>query len=154
MNDEMNDEYYMDMAIELAKKARDIDEVPIGCVIVFDGEVIGRGYNMRNTKKSTLAHAEIIAIDEATKKVGDWRLEDATMYVTLEPCPMCAGAVLQSRMARIVIGAMNSKAGSVGSVVNLLDNKAFNHQVDITRGICAKRCGDLISNFFKKLREK
>ncbi len=150
----MRDNYYMDIAYELALEAKKIDEVPIGCVIVKDDEIIGRGYNQRNTKKSTLAHAEIIAIDEATKHIKDWRLERTTLYVTLEPCPMCAGAILQSRIPNVVIGAMNKKAGSVGTVVNLLNNDSFNHQVDITYNVRKEKCSKLISDFFKELRER
>ncbi len=150
----MNDIEYMNRAIELAKKAEEINEVPIGCVIVYEDKIIGEGYNRRNTIKNTLAHAEIIAIDQASKYIGDWRLEGATIYVTLEPCPMCAGAILQSRMDRIVIGAMNNKFGSAGTIVNLLDNDDFNHQVDITYGICEESCSEILSNFFRKLRGK
>ncbi len=150
----MNDIEYMNRAIDLAKEAEKIEEVPIGCVIVYEDKIIGEGYNHRNTSKSTLAHAEIMAIDQASKYIGDWRLEGATMYVTLEPCPMCAGAVLQSRMDRIVIGAMNNKFGSVGTIVNLLNNEEFNHQVDITYGVCEESCSTILSKFFRRLREK
>ena len=128
-------EKYMKDAIRQAKKAAALGEVPIGCVIVHDGQVIGRGYNRRNTDKSTLAHAEITAIKRASKKLGDWRLEDCTMYVTLEPCQMCAGAIVQSRMKKVVIGSMNPKAGCAGSVLNLLQMAQFNHQVEIERGV-------------------
>ncbi len=148
------DEKYMKAALQQAKKAYALDEVPIGCVIVRDGKIIARGYNRRNTDKNTLAHAELSAIRRASKKTGDWRLEECTMYVTLEPCQMCAGAIVQSRMQRVVIGAMNPKAGCAGSVLNLLDMDAFNHQVVITKGVCEKECSDMLSEFFKELRHK
>ncbi len=152
--DGADDEYYMRQAMELAKKAASFNEVPIGCVIVCNGKIIGRGYNMRNSEKNALAHAEIMAIDEANRAAGDWRLEGATTYVTLEPCPMCAGAILQARISRVVIGAMNKKSGSVGTIVNLLNNENFNHQVDITYDVCADDCAMLLSDFFRKLRGK
>ena len=125
------DERYMKEAIKQAKKAYALDEVPIGCVIVQDHKIIARGYNRRNTDKNALAHAEISAIKKASKKTGDWRLEDCTMYVTLEPCQMCAGAIVQSRMKKVVIGAMNPKAGCAGSVINILQMKQFNHQAEM-----------------------
>lgn len=145
---------YMKAAIQQAKKAYAIEEVPIGCVIVHDGKIIARGYNRRNTDKLTLAHAELSAIKKASKKLGDWRLEGCTMYVTLEPCQMCAGAIVQARMDKVVIGCMNAKAGSAGSVINLLNMKAFNHQVEIEIGVLKEECSFLLSNFFKELREK
>lgn len=146
------DEKFMREAMRQAGKARALKEVPIGCVIVRDGQVIARGYNRRNTDKSTLAHAEISALKKACKRTGDWRLEDCTLYVTLEPCPMCAGAIVQSRMKRVVIGCMNPKAGSAGSVVNLLQERGFNHQVEITCGILGDECSTMLSSFFKELR--
>jgi tRNA(adenine34) deaminase len=146
------DEKYMKAAILQAKKAAAIDEVPIGCVIVRDGKIIARGYNRRNIDKNTLAHAELSAIRKASKKTGDWRLEDCTMYVTLEPCQMCAGAIVQSRMQRVVIAAMNSKAGCAGSVLNLLQMPQFNHQVEITRGVLEEECSSMLSSFFRELR--
>ncbi len=152
MSDIRSDIKYMERAIKLAKKADDLDEVPIGCVIVYDGEVVGEGYNRRNLEKSVLSHAEIFAISEAEKKLGDWRLEGATMYVSLEPCPMCAGAILQSRLSRLVIGARSQKAGSVGTIINLLNNDSFNHQVELTYDVCEKECSELLSNFFRRLR--
>ena len=148
------DERYMKEAIKQAKKAYALDEVPIGCVIVQDNKIIARGYNRRNTDKNTLAHAEISAIKKASKKTGDWRLEDCTMYVTLEPCQMCAGAIVQSRMKKVVIGAMNPKAGCAGSIINILQMKQFNHQVEMENGILEKECADMLSTFFKELREK
>lgn len=148
------DERYMKEAIKQAKKAYALDEVPIGCVIVQDNKIIARGYNRRNTDKNALAHAEISAIKKASKKTGDWRLEDCTMYVTLEPCQMCAGAIVQSRMKKVVIGAMNPKAGCAGSIINILQMKQFNHQVEMENGILEKECADMLSTFFKELREK
>lgn len=150
----LEDRKYMLEAIKQAKKAENVGDVPIGCVIVCDGKIIARGYNKRNKKKSTLCHAEIEAIGKATKKVGDWRLENCTMYVTLEPCPMCAGAIVQARINRVVVGAMNPKAGCAGSIVNLLQMDGFNHKVELTTGVREKECGDLLSNFFVRLRKK
>ena len=144
----------MRAAIKEAKKAYALEEVPIGCVIVRDGKIIARGYNRRNTDKNTLAHAELTAIKKASKKCGDWRLEDCTMYVTLEPCQMCAGAIVQSRMKKVVIAAMNPKAGCAGSVLNLLQMAAFNHQVEIERGLLEEECSTMLSTFFRDLREK
>lgn len=148
------DEKYMKMALKCAKKAYDIDETPIGCVIVYEGRVIARGYNRRNTDRSTLAHAEIQAIKKASKVLGDWRLSGCTMYVTLEPCQMCAGALVQARIDRVVIGSMNKKAGCVGSIINILQMSEFNHQAEVTRGVLEEECSELMSSFFKKLREK
>ena len=147
------DERYMKEAIKQAKKAYALDEVPIGCVIVQDNKIIARGYNRRNTDKNALAHAEISAIKKASKKTGDWRLEDCTMYVTLEPCQMCAGAIVQSRMKKVVIGAMNPKAGCAGSIINILQMKQFNHQAEMENGILEKECADMLSTFFKELRK-
>lgn len=149
----IDDIKYMEVALEEADKAAELLEVPIGAVIVYQGQIIGRGYNQRNTRKSTLAHAEILAIAEATEFMGDWRLEDCTMYVTVEPCPMCAGAILQSRMTKLVIGTMNPKAGCVGSVYNLLDDERFNHQVEVETDILGEACSQKMSTFFKNLRE-
>ena len=151
---EKNREKYMRAAIQEAKKAYALDEVPIGCVIVYQDKIIARGYNRRNTDKNTVAHAEMSAIKKASKKLGDWRLEGCTMYVTLEPCQMCAGAIVQARIDEVVIGSMNPKAGCAGSVLNLLDIPAFNHQVYITKGILEEECSQMLSGFFKELREK
>lgn len=148
------DEKFMKAAITQARKAYAIDEVPIGCVIVQNDKIIARGYNRRNIDKNTLAHAELSAIRKASKKTGDWRLEDCTMYVTLEPCQMCAGAIVQSRMKRVVIGSMNTKAGCAGSVLNLLQMQQFNHQVEITRGVREEECSQMLSQFFRELRER
>lgn len=148
------DEKYMKLALKEAKKARDINEVPIGCVIVRDGKVIGKGYNKRNTDKNVLSHAELIAIKQACKKTGDWRLEDCTMYITLEPCQMCAGAMVQARLQRAVIGSMNPKAGCGGSVLNILQMAEFNHQVDVERGVLEEECSGILTEFFSDLREQ
>ena len=151
---EMRDEKYMKEALKQAKKAYALEETPIGCVIVHEGKIIARGYNRRNTDKSPLAHAEISAIKKASKKLGDWRLEECTLYVTLEPCQMCAGALVQSRIDEVVIGSMNPKAGCAGSVLNLLQVDNFNHQVKITRGVLEEECSMMLSDFFRELREK
>ena len=147
-------EKFMSEALEQAKKAKDIGEVPIGCVIVYEDKIIAKGYNKRNKNKSTLAHAELIAIEKASKKMGDWRLEECTMYVTLEPCQMCAGAIVQSRMKKVVIGAMNQKAGCAGSILNLLQVEEFNHQVEVLTGILEEECSAVLQEFFKKLRAR
>ena len=144
----------MKEALKQAKKAYALEETPIGCVIVHEGKIISRGYNRRNTDKNPLAHAEITAIRKASKKLGDWRLEGCTLYVTLEPCQMCAGAIIQSRMDRVVIGCMNPKAGCAGSVLNLLQVDRFNHQADVTRGVLEEKCSELMKSFFRELREK
>lgn len=144
----------MKEALKQAKKAEEIGEVPIGCVIVYEDKIIGRGYNRRNSKKSTLAHAELIAIDKASNKMGDWRLEDCIIYVTLEPCQMCAGAIVQSRMKKIVIGAMNPKAGCAGSTLNLLQMEEFNHQVEIVTGVLEMESSAILQKFFKDLRQR
>ena len=148
------DEKFMKAALAQAKKAAAIDEVPIGCVIVYEGKIIARGYNKRNKEKNTLSHAEMNAIRKASKYLGDWRLEGCTMYITLEPCPMCAGAIVQARVDRVVIGSMNPKAGCAGSVLNLLEVEGFNHKVKITRGVLEEECSTMLSDFFKELREK
>lgn len=147
-------EKFMKEALKQAEKAYAIEEVPIGCVIVYEGQVIARGYNRRNIDKNTLSHAELIATRKASKKLGDWRLEGCTMYVTLEPCQMCAGAIVQSRMTKVVIGSMNPKAGCAGSVLNLLEMKEFNHRVDVTRGVLEEECSQMLKDFFKELRLK
>lgn len=147
-------EKYMRQAIKQALKARDIDEVPIGCVIVYEGKVIARGYNRRNIDKNTLSHAELNAIRKASKKLGDWRLDDCEMYVTLEPCQMCAGAIVQSRIKKVYIGCMNPKAGCAGSIINLLQVAQFNHQVEIEKGILEDECSNMLTTFFRQLREK
>lgn len=148
------DEKYMREPIRQAKKAYALGEVPIGCVIVYQDKIIGRGYNRRNTDKNTLAHAEITAINKASRKMKDWRLEGCTLYVTLEPCQMCSGAIVQARITETVIGAMNPKAGCGGSILNILEMPAFNHQVTVRRGILEEECTQLLKTFFKELRER
>lgn len=147
-------EKYMKEALKQAKKAYALGEVPIGCVIVHKGKIIGRGYNRRNTDKNTLAHAEITAIKKASKIIGDWRLEECTLYVTLEPCQMCAGAIVQARIPEVVMGCMNPKAGCAGSILNILEMPQFNHQVSVTRGILEQECSNLLKLFFTDLRER
>lgn len=152
---EMNrDEVFMKEAIKQAKKAEKLLEVPIGCVIEREGRIIARGYNRRNTDHTSLAHAEIMAIKKACKRIGDWRLEDCTLYVTLEPCQMCSGAIVQSRIKRVVIGAMNKKAGCAGSIFNLLEEERFNHRAEVIRGVLEEECAKMMSDFFKGLREQ
>ena len=148
------EEKYMKAAIREAKKAWALGEVPIGCVIVHENKIIGRGYNRRIVDRNVLAHAEIAAIRKACRKMGDWRLEECDMYVTLEPCPMCAGAIVQARIPKIWIGSMNPKAGCAGSVLNLLDEKGFNHQVQVERGILEEECSQMLKDFFRELRKK
>lgn len=145
-------EKYMKEAIKQAKKAAALGEVPIGCVIVFEGKIIGRGYNRRNTDKNTLCHAEITAIRRASKAIGDWRLEGCTLYVTLEPCQMCAGAIVQARIPEVVMGCMNPKAGCGGSILNLLEMPEFNHQATVYRGVMEKECSQILKDFFADLR--
>jgi len=145
-------ERFMGEALAEAMKAKELREVPIGCVIVRDGEIIGRGHNRRTTDKNVLAHAEIMAINEACERIGDWRLEGCTLYVTLEPCPMCAGAMVQSRLTRCVIGSMSDKSGCAGSVINLLQEKGFNHQVEIESGVLKEECAQVLSGFFEEMR--
>lgn len=144
----------MKEALKQAQKARSLGEVPIGCVIVYQGRIIGRGYNRRMTDRTALAHAEISAIRKANRILGDWRLDDCEMYVTLEPCPMCAGAIVQSRIAAVYIGAMNPKAGCGGSILNLLEESRFNHQCRVERGILAEMCSQMLKEFFLELRKK
>ena len=146
------DERFMRQAMTQARKAEKLDEVPIGCVIVYRDKVIARGYNRRNTDKNTLSHAELNAIKKASRVLGDWRLEECTMYITLEPCQMCAGAIVQARIPKVVIASMNPKAGCAGSVLNLLQIQAFNHQVEIVNGVLEEECSGMLSDFFKRLR--
>ncbi|CDQ37810.1 MULTISPECIES: tRNA adenosine(34) deaminase TadA [Virgibacillus] len=150
----MSDETFMHVAIEEAKKAANQNEVPIGAVITYEGEVIASGYNLRETSQQTLSHAELIAIQQANEFIGSWRLEDCTLYVTLEPCPMCAGTIVQSRIKRVVYGAKDPKAGCAGTLMNLLEEERFNHQVEVTSGVLETECGDLLKNFFKELRQQ
>ena len=146
------DEGFMKEAIRQARKAEAIGDVPIGCVIVYEGRIIAKGYNRRNKDKTVLAHAELLAMKKACRIIGDWRLEDCTMYITLEPCPMCAGAIVQARIPRVVIGSMNPKAGCAGSVLNLLQEDGFNHQVQIEAGVLEEECSGMLSDFFRRLR--
>ncbi|MGJ9460260.1 tRNA adenosine(34) deaminase TadA [Oceanobacillus sp. CF4.6] len=150
----MNDEIFMRAAIEEAKRAWILDEVPIGAVIVHEDEIVARGFNLRESLQTTLSHAELIAIQQANTKTGSWRLEDCTLYVTLEPCPMCAGAIVQSRMKRVVYGAPDPKAGCAGTLMNLLDEPRFNHQVEVTKGILKDECASLLKEFFRELRNR
>ncbi|KIY22861.1 MULTISPECIES: tRNA adenosine(34) deaminase TadA [Mesobacillus] len=148
------DEQYMLAALEEAKKARQIGEVPIGAVIVLNGEVIAKAHNLRETRQSSVAHAEVLAIEAACKKLGTWRLEEATLYVTLEPCPMCAGAIMLSRVNKVVYGAADPKGGCAGTLMNLLEDERFNHQSEVVSGVLKAECGALLSDFFRKLREE
>lgn len=148
------DEYYMNLAIEEAKKAAAIGEVPIGAIIVYKNEVIARGYNLRETTQNATTHAELLAIQQACTEIGSWRLEETTLYVTLEPCPMCAGAILQSRIPRVVYGARDIKAGCVDSLYRLLKDNRFNHVCEVTEGVLAETCGNLLTTFFRSLRMK
>lgn len=149
-----NDEYYMKLAIEEAKKAQKLTEVPIGAIIVKNNEVIARAHNLRETAQLPTAHAEHIAIERASKIVGSWRLEDCTLYVTLEPCVMCAGAIVMSRIPRVVYGATDPKGGCSGSLMNLLEEPRFNHRATVVGGVLEKECGDLLRQFFRDLRTK
>ena len=149
-----NDQYFMNIAIEEARKAQEIGEVPIGAVIVIDGKVVSTAFNLREKEQRSIAHAEILAIDKACNVLGTWRLEEATLYVTLEPCPMCAGAIVLSRIKRVVYGAADPKGGCAGTLMNLLQEQRFNHQVEITKGIEENACSSLLSVFFKELRER
>lgn len=149
----MDNEYFMKKALEEAEKAYKIDEVPIGCVIVRNDEIIATGYNKRNTAKNPLCHAEIIAINMAAQIVGDWRLEDCKLYVTVEPCPMCAGAIVQARIPEVIFGARNKKAGCSGSVLDILNEPKLNHQVKVIDGVLSDECGDLMTSFFKRFRQ-
>jgi tRNA(adenine34) deaminase len=148
------DEYFMRLAIEEAKKAEALAEVPIGAVLVHDGKVISSGYNLRETTQRSITHAEILVIDQACGELGTWRLENAVLYVTLEPCPMCAGAIIQSRVKKVVYGAKDPKAGCAGTLMNLLQDSRFNHQTEIVAGVLEEECGELLSSFFRKLRQE
>ncbi|PGZ95255.1 tRNA-specific adenosine deaminase [Bacillus pseudomycoides] len=148
------DIYFMKLAIEEAKKAEEIQEVPIGAVVVVDGEIVSRAHNLRETEQRSIAHAELLAIDDACKKLGTWRLENATLYVTLEPCPMCAGAIVLSRVKRVVYGASDPKGGCAGTLMNLLTEERFNHQSEVVIGVLEEECGALLTTFFRELRKK
>ncbi|CAH2717596.1 tRNA-specific adenosine deaminase [Neobacillus rhizosphaerae] len=148
------DEYFMKEAIEEAKKAEELDEVPIGAVIVSQGKVLARAHNLRESEQNAVAHAELLAIDQACRKVGSWRLENTTLYVTLEPCPMCSGAIILSRVKRVVYGATDPKGGCAGTLMNLLQDERFNHQSLVTKGVLETECGQLLSDFFRKIRDR
>ncbi|MCM3318245.1 tRNA adenosine(34) deaminase TadA [Rummeliibacillus stabekisii] len=148
------DHYFMEMAIEEAKKAEALGEVPIGAIIVQNGTVIAKAHNLRETTQNAVTHAELMAIQDACKSFGSFRLEETTLYVTLEPCPMCAGAILQSRIPRVVYGARDPKAGCVDSLYHLLNDSRFNHECEVTEGVMGTECGQLLSSFFKELRAK
>jgi len=150
----LNDEKYMRLAIDEALKAKDKLEVPIGAVIVQNDEVVASAYNLRETEQRSVAHAELLAIDEACKKLGTWRLEDATLYVTLEPCPMCAGAIVLSRVKRVVFGAYDPKGGCAGTLLNLSEFEKFNHQAEVVGGMLEEECGSLLTTFFRELRQR
>ncbi|KMY55933.1 adenosine deaminase [Bacillus sp. FJAT-27231] len=149
-----NDEFYMKLAIEEAKKAESLGEVPIGAVVVLNGEVIASAYNLRETTQNAITHAELLAIEKACQKVGSWRLEEAELYVTLEPCPMCSGAIILSRIERVIYGAKDPKAGCAGTLMNLLEDSRFNHQSEVVSGVLEEECSNMLSNFFRELRKK
>jgi tRNA(adenine34) deaminase len=150
----MDHEAYMLLAIEEAKKAAARKEVPIGAVVVYQGKVIGSGFNLREQEQNPLLHAEVLAIQEAAKQLGSWRLEDCTLYVTLEPCPMCAGAILQARIPKLVYGTKDPKAGCVDSLYHLLNDKRFNHQTEVLKDVLQETCSQMLRDFFRSLREK
>ncbi|WP_017729637.1 tRNA adenosine(34) deaminase TadA [Halalkalibacterium ligniniphilum] len=148
------DERFMKLAIEAADRAERLGEVPIGAIIVKDDAVIARGYNLRELNQQALAHAELMAIEEACKMLGTWRLTDCTLYVTLEPCPMCAGAIVQSRIDRVVYGASDPKAGCAGTLMNLLQEERFNHQAEVVSGVLEEECSSRLTRFFQEIRER
>lgn len=148
------DEHFMSAALLQAERAAAIGEVPIGCVIVKDGKILSRAYNRRNHDHSALSHAEVSSIRKACHKLGDWRLDGCTLYVTLEPCPMCAGACVQSRISRVVIGAESPGSGCGGSLLNILQNPGFNHRCEVTSGVLKKQCSAVLQTFFRQLREQ
>ncbi|MEH7253420.1 tRNA adenosine(34) deaminase TadA [Neobacillus niacini] len=152
--EDFSDEYYMKEAIKEARKAEALLEVPIGAVIVIDGKIISRAHNLRETKQSAVAHAEVLAIEQACQETGTWRLENASLYVTLEPCAMCSGAIILSRVKRVVYGATDPKGGCAGTFMNLLQDERFNHQSEVTSGVLEAECGQLLTDFFRQLRER
>ena len=154
MNELKDDEYWMQAAIAEALKAEALMEVPIGAVVVKDGEIIGRGYNLRETSHDPTAHAEMVAIREASRHLDAWRLLDCSLYVTLEPCPMCAGAIVQSRIARVIYGTPDPKAGCAGTLMNLLQDDRFNHTTELISGVHQERCAALLTQFFRRLRSR
>ncbi|MGD6964785.1 tRNA adenosine(34) deaminase TadA [Fictibacillus phosphorivorans] len=148
------DEYYMELALEEAQKAADIGEVPIGAILVMDDRIVARAHNLREAEQRAIAHAELLAIDEACRELDAWRLEGATLYVTLEPCAMCSGAIVLSRVSRVVYGAVDPKGGCAGTLMNLLQEDRFNHQCEVVTGVKGEECGQILSSFFKKLRDR
>ncbi|MBU8920199.1 tRNA adenosine(34) deaminase TadA [Bacillus sp. FJAT-29953] len=148
------DEKFMLEAIAEARKAEKLDEVPIGAVLVHDGRIIARAHNLRESEQNATAHAELLAIDQACRETGSWRLEDTTLYVTLEPCPMCSGAIILSRVKRVVYGASDPKGGCAGTLMNLLQDSRFNHQCEVVKGVLAEECGSMLSSFFQKIRDR
>lgn len=150
----MTDEDFMELALAEAIKAQQLGEVPIGAVLVYEGEVVAKAFNLREALQTTASHAEMLVIDKGNQEVKSWRLENCTLYITLEPCPMCAGAIIQARIPRVVFGAYDPKAGCAGSLMNLLNDQRFNHQVDVYGGVLEEACGHLLTNFFKQLRER
>ncbi|WP_144534224.1 tRNA adenosine(34) deaminase TadA [Bacillus pumilus] len=148
------DEQFMQEAISEALKAEQIGEVPIGAIIVVDDQIVSRAHNLRETEQRSIAHAELLAIDEACKTTGSWRLEDAVLYVTLEPCPMCAGAIVLSRVKKVIFGAYDPKGGCAGTLMNLLVDERFNHQSEVIGGVLKNECGELLSQFFRNLRQR
>ncbi len=148
------DVLFMYEAIKEAKKAEEKNEVPIGAVLVLEGEIIARAHNLRETNQNALAHAELLVIDQACQVLGTWRLENASLYVTLEPCPMCAGAVILSRIARVVYGAKDPKGGCAGTFMNLPEDERFNHRSEVIPSVLEKECGELLTNFFRGIRER
>ncbi|WP_176400145.1 tRNA adenosine(34) deaminase TadA [Ureibacillus sinduriensis] len=148
------DRKYMLEALKEAKKAQALGEVPIGAVVVYQDEIIGRAHNLRETSQNAVTHAELMAIQQACREIGSWRLEETTMYVTLEPCPMCAGAILQSRIPRVVYGARDIKAGCVDSLYRLLNDSRFNHECEVTEGVLAEECGEMLTSFFRAIRDR
>ncbi|MGV3488569.1 MAG: tRNA adenosine(34) deaminase TadA [Tuberibacillus sp.] len=147
-------DYYMSLALAEADKAEALGEVPIGAVIVKDDEVIASAFNLRETEQQPIAHAELLAIEKASKRLGTWRLTDCDLYVTLEPCPMCAGAILQARIRTVVYGASDPKAGCAGTLMNLLQDSRFNHMAEVISGVCAEECGAKLTHFFRQLRKR
>ncbi len=151
---DQSDEIYMLEAIHEAKKAEHMKEVPIGAIVVLNGKIIARAHNLRESNQNAIAHAELLAIDKACQQLGTWRLEDAVLYVTLEPCPMCAGAIILSRIKKVVYGAKDPKGGCAGTFMNLLQDERFNHQSEVITGVLEEECGELLSSFFRNLRER
>jgi tRNA(adenine34) deaminase len=154
MAEHYSDEFFMMEAIQEALKAEKLGEVPIGAVIVLDGEVIARAHNLRETTQNAVSHAELLAIEDACSRIGSWRLERCTLYVTLEPCAMCSGAIILSRIERVIYGAADPKGGCAGTFMDLLQDERFNHQSEVVSGILEKECGELLTNFFRKIRER